>query len=271
MKSTKSRSMIALAIAGAFACAGAYAGGAHQSTEVHTPASVSESAPWLTGQPHLAGWTAQSFDTTIGFQEGQFSDGPQATGASSGMSGTGSGGFDSTGYDASRSDAGMTSDDRVATVEYWLIGEPTESSLGTGMSSSTSGSGSVGFESSSSAGDTVDLSMSGTDSFDVAMEDSGFGSFDNSADSAWSDYAYDSSSSHEPLSIVYTPSAEMIAGSFGEATPLLSEHYLVMQPLSEFDHGDVIVLELGTAPEDIALLQALSSDFYVLTPAYDEG
>jgi hypothetical protein len=57
----------------------------------------------------------------------------------------------------------------------------------------------------------------------------------------------------------------------GEETPLLSEHYLVYGPLAQFDGQSVIVLELGPASEDIALLDSLSRDFYVLTPVYEEG
>lgn len=270
MKSAKSRSIIALAIAGTFACAGAFAGGVHHSTEVQTPSSVSESAPWLTGQSHLAGWTMQSLDPTAGFQQGQFSDGPYRTGMSSSMSGTGSGGYDSSGYDSSRRDA-ATRDGQVAIVEYWLIGEPS-AFQGTGTSSGMGGSRSVGFDSSASDSDAMDLSMSRMDMFDTAMSESGLDSMDNSIDTGAGGYAYDSGAGTDgPLSIVYTPSAERIADSIGEATPLLSEHYLVAQPLSDFDPGNLIVLELGPAPEDVALLQALSRDFYVLTPVYDEG
>ena len=52
MNVKKLKSAIAIAALSTFS-AGAYAGGNAMSVEVRTPSSVSESAPWLTGQPHL--------------------------------------------------------------------------------------------------------------------------------------------------------------------------------------------------------------------------
>jgi hypothetical protein len=267
MKS-RSKSLIALAVAGSFACASAFAGGGHHgaqmsdmgtqmSTEVQTPASVSESAPWLTGHPHLAGWDTHAPAATIGFQEGQFSDGP--VGMSSDLSSSGTVAFDSStsipadspmggSYDSTLGDSGMSDGgDTYSVVEYWLIGDEP---AGTGTSSSLGASGSGGYDSSAASsgdGDSTAMSGSGSD-----------------------DYAFDSTPSN-PLSYVYTPSAEMIADTIGEATPLLSEHYLVYGPLASFQGNDAIVLEIGPAAEDVALLDSLSRDFYILTPSYDEG
>jgi hypothetical protein len=266
---------MALAVASTFACAGAFAGGGTHhgsnmsSTEVQTPASVDESAPWLTGKPHLAGWTARDTNTTIGFQEGQFSDGP--VGTSSAVSAMGSGGYDSTGgtggYGLSRSDAQtIDSGDSVTIVEYWLLdADPTA----TGMSSSAGAAGSVGFDSSMSD-ETNDFMSMPVDS--MSLNDSDTLDLTALGDSSFDEYAYGSTeSSLEPLAVVYTASAEQIAETIGEATPLLSEHYLVRGPLSQADSQSVIVLEIGPAPQDIALLDSLSRDFWVLTPAYDEG
>jgi hypothetical protein len=166
----KSKSLIAMAVAGTLAySAGAFAHGFERSTEIQTPASVSESAPWLTGQPHLAGSQRMS-----SMASERMSDSSMSTGASSGMSGYGSGGYDSTLSSASESP--MTG--RLKHVEYWLLGDESagrsggsimsmrgaaydgarstgtmdyalsgDPSLGTGSSSSTGGSGSVAFDS----------------------------------------------------------------------------------------------------------------------------
>ena len=269
---TKTKTLIALAVAGTLACAGAFAGGMHHgsnmsSTEVQTPASVDESAPWLTGKPHLAGWAASDTHMTIGFQDGQFSDGP--VGTSSGLSAMGSGGYDSTGSigsDLSMSDAQViNSGDSVTVVEYWLLGAD-PSAVGT--TSSLGGSGSGGFDSSMSE-ETTDFMSMPVDS--MSLNDSDTIDFTAARDSSL-EYAFDSAGiAGEPLAVVYTASAEQIAETIGETTPLLSEHYLVHGPLSQADLQSVIVLEVGPAPQDIALLDSLSRDFYVLTPAYDES
>src|SRR5712671_6342349 len=90
----KSKTILALTVAGTFAFSGAvFAGGVHRSSvEVQTPSSVDESAPWLTGRPHLGGWTSQ--DRMSGTNNEQSSD-SIGVGASSAMNGSGSGGYDS--------------------------------------------------------------------------------------------------------------------------------------------------------------------------------
>jgi hypothetical protein len=40
----------------------------------------------------------------------------------------------------------------------------------------------------------------------------------------------------------------------------------VLGSLETFDPSNALVLESGSTPEDIALLEHLSRDFYVLTP-----
>jgi len=154
----KSKSLaIAIAVAGTFAySAGALAHGFQRSAEIQTPASVSESAPWLTGQPHLAGWSGSGSKPMSGIANERVSDASMstATGASSSMSSSGSGSYDST--LSSASDSPMMG--RVKHVEYWLLGDESASRSGgsimrmsdsgtTGMSSSASGSGSVAFDS----------------------------------------------------------------------------------------------------------------------------
>ena len=215
----KSRTLLAVAVAATFS-ASAFAGGAkHHSVEVMTPSSVSESAPWLTGQPHLGGWTAPDAMSLAMSHE---LAGDQLVGASAGTSGFGA--------------VGSEPFYVVETTEYWLIGEQ-PSELGVGTSSSLGGSGSVGFDSSS------------------GME---------------SNRLLDSSSALSNEIVVYTPTAEMIFESVGEQTPLLSEHYLVTGPLSSPD-STFLVLAIGPTAEDMALLESLKEDFFVLTPVYDEG
>lgn len=245
----RSKALMALAVAGTLTCAGAFAGGgyvgSHNSVDVQTPLSVNESAPWLTHSATLP--RGSSFDT-IGFQEGQFSDGP--VGTSSSLSGTGSGGFDSSAAIGPShepiSDMHMLdSGESVANVEYWLLGDE---SSGTGRSSGSGGSGSSGFDSVSTASPDI-----------TSMHDAGLG--DHSYTTSWDD----------PLSFVSTLTADELMGAVGAETPLLSEHYLVYGPLAQFDGQSVIVLELGPVAEDIALLDALSREFYVLTPISEEG
>ena len=223
----KSRSFVPLAIAVAFAASsGAMAGGASHRVEVSTPSSVSESAPWLAGKPHLAGWSASG--STMALSMSRDLSTPQngfAMGASAGMSGSGSGGFDS--FDVAEG------------KEYWLVGdESSGTDSAVGRSSSLGGSGSVGFDSS----------MSSSTSHNAASNPAPAGEI-----------------------VVYTPDAEMILSSLGEESPLLSEHYLVMQPLSSFDGSSFVVLAIGPTSEDLALLDSLRQDFFVLTPVYDEG
>ena len=158
----KTNTLMALAVAGTFACGGAFAGGMHKgahhgmqgsSIEVATPSSVNESAPWLANHAHSAGWSNGFSSTVIGMQDGLHSDGPVGTSASIG--GSGSGGFDSmstsafdssfTGYDYSLSGTNG--------AEYWLWGAESNESHGTGMSSGIGGSGAGGFDSMSSLSD----------------------------------------------------------------------------------------------------------------------
>ncbi|HET7157688.1 MAG TPA: hypothetical protein VFI62_01735 [Burkholderiales bacterium] len=116
MNVKKLKSAIAIATLSAFG-AGAYAGGNAMSVEVRTPSSVSESAPWLTGQPHLGGSRLSTTDRQIAVEptdvHSRFS-----TGVTSNM------GSDEL---RSESDAGAA-DTQVAIVEYWLIGAPGEES-----------------------------------------------------------------------------------------------------------------------------------------------
>jgi hypothetical protein len=90
----KAKAILAAAIAGSFVASVAMAGGMHRSAEVQTPASVSESAPWLTGQPHLAGWTAMAGDNNM-TSATRRSDSARAIGASPGRGAEGVGTFGS--------------------------------------------------------------------------------------------------------------------------------------------------------------------------------
>jgi hypothetical protein len=163
----KSRTLTALAVAGAFACGGAFAGGMHHAAqhsstqgrgfEVSTPSSVDESAPWLANQAHSAGWASpDSTHTVIGMQEGLHSD---PIGASSALGGSGSGGYDSMsslGYDSSIYGLDYSLND-TGGVDYWLLGD--ESTFGTGASSSVTGSGYGGLDS---------MSLNSDESFDMS-------------------------------------------------------------------------------------------------------
>jgi hypothetical protein len=276
----KSRTLIALAVAGTFACGSAIAGGFHHGSthssmnagsphEVQTPMSVDESAPWRANEQHTAGWSSSSGSSdVIGMQEGLHSDGP--VGVSSGMSASGSGGFDSS--------ASLSGEPVALTItEYWLVGAD-DSESATGASSSFAGSGSGGFDSSAAfdASTTGDSAIVGP-TYDTSMNSSGaidYSLFGDSSDSMSSPYSAMGASSDEftlaldePVTVLHTTSAAEIASTLGETTPLLSEHYLV----SSLSDPYPIVLEVGPAREDIALLDALSSDFYILTPMYDEG
>ena len=219
-----SKSLLALAVAGVFCTTSAFAGGVHHSAEVKTPSTVSESAPWLAGQPHLAGWTAPD---SLQLSMSHELSGDAFVGTTSGASGFGSVGSDST------ASAEMT--------DYWMIGSQSEES-GVGASSSIGASGSVGF----------DYTTSGSES-QRFLHDS----------SSWN-----TSTSGDEI-VVYTPTAEMILGSVGEETPLLSEHYLVTGPLSSPD-SSYLVLAIGPTAEDVALLNALKDDFWIVTPTYAE-
>ena len=255
----KSKSLLALAVAGAFACGSAFAGGGHHhgsmSNEVSTPMSVSESAPSLASQ-HSGGSSSHDSHIALGVHEGQFTDGPVGTSASIGASGSGgyhSGAFSSSDEASAFSSSGYDSAALPADVgdvwlitEYWLIGSP-DQEMGTGASSSFGGSGMGGFDSSS------------------PMNDSSQSWYDSMSDTDYSvSFAF---LTDDPLLVVFTPSAEQIADSFGDSSPLMSEHYL----MSKLDNDFVIVVEAGPSSEDVAMLDSLKNDFFVLTPATDDA
>jgi hypothetical protein len=253
MKS-KSKTLMTLAVAGALAWStGALANGMHQSTEVQTPASVSESAPWLTGQPHLAGWSSNG--TMSRSSPERFSDASSSTGASSDMSGSGSGAYDSS---SGNGDATVA---RVEVVEYWLLGD---GSADMGAESIVSDAGSIGYDSTNSSRMSYSLSADRSLGTGTTSSAGGTGSvaFDSSMSGASDPYA----SASDANIILFTPAALAIADSGAEATPSVTEHYLVLGSLETFDPSNALVLESGSTPEDIALLDHLSKDFYVLTP-----
>jgi hypothetical protein len=240
----KARSLIAIAVAGTFAwSAGALASGFQRSVEVQTPASVSESAPWLTGQPHLAGWSAQGSTRMSRLPREQLSDSSTATGASSGMSAYGSAGYDSTDSTlSSASDSPMVG--RVKHVEYWLLGDE---SSGRSERSIMSMSG-ASSDTALSTG-TMDSALSGDPSLGTGTSSSAGGSgivaFDSRTPPSSEQYTFD---------------------SVRETTPGVTEHYLVLGGLETFDPNNALVFETGSRPERFALLEHLSRDFYVLTP-----
>src|SRR5690606_25873675 len=123
--------------------AGAYAGGSPHpaqsqhpamSVEVQTPSSVDESAPWLTGQAHLGGWTSSASSVAAAPGLDRYSDAGSALGASSGMTGWG--------------EASLAPVATAETTEYWLIGSP---DAAVGSSAGVGASGSVGFDSASAS------------------------------------------------------------------------------------------------------------------------
>jgi hypothetical protein len=182
--------VVAMAIAGAFGAPPDTSGPRNWNAhEVQTPASVSESAPWRSGEPHLAA----------------VDDLPLVTAES---------------------------------VEYWLIGsdsDPAYTRAHTGSTRGVGGTGSVGFDSRTQLRQPASYSLESL------------------------------SGSREV--VVYTPSAEMIAEHLGGESSLVSEHYLVPAPLSSYDGSSFFVLAIGPAREDLALLEALKQDFYVITPS----
>jgi hypothetical protein len=229
----KSKSLIAMAVAGTLAySAGAFGHGFERSTEIQTPASVSESAPWLTGQPHLAGSQRMS---------SMASDSSMSTGASSGMSGYGSGGYDSTLSSASESP--MTG--RLKHVEYWLLGDESAGRSGGSIMSMRG----AAYDGARSTG-TMDYALSGDPSLGTGSSSSTGGS---------GSVAFDSRT---------MPSFEQDTfDSRRETTPrFITEHYLVLGGLETFDPSNALVFETGSRPERFALLEHLSRDFYVLTP-----
>jgi len=240
----KPRSLVAIAVAGTFAwSAGALAHGFERSVEVQTPASVSESAPWLTGQPHLAGSSAQPSTRMSSLAHEQLNDSSTATGASSGMSAYGSGGYDSTDSTLSNaSDRPMIG--RVKHVEYWLLGDESERRSERSIMSMRRDSP----DTARSTG-TIDSALSGDPSLGTGTSSSPGGS---------GSVAFDSRT--PPSSGQYT--FDLVR----ESTPGVTEHYLVLGGLDTFDPSNALVFETGSRPERFALLEHLSRDFYVLTP-----
>jgi hypothetical protein len=90
--SMKRRSLVALGLAGAFACSSAaFAFSGWNGYEVRTPSQVDESAPWLANDPHMpAHMRGQSFAAADSYASSSF-----GTGASSWSGGSGSGGYHS--------------------------------------------------------------------------------------------------------------------------------------------------------------------------------
>lgn len=137
----KSQTLIALAVAGTCAwSASALAGGMHgaqmkpgMSVEVQTPSSVDESAPWLSGESHLGGWSSsQSSSMALAPAREPVGDSTSGIGAS-----------------VSRSGSGSVSSDPLATnetTEYWLIGSKSEEA-NVGSSALEGAGGSVSFDS----------------------------------------------------------------------------------------------------------------------------
>ena len=213
----KSKTILAVAVAGTFAWStGVLAGGLHHSSaEVLTPSSVSESAPWLAGQPHSAGWSSPESTIVSSAADERFGSFSLGAGASSDRGGSGS-----VGYDTSSSLGG---DSTVAIVEYWLIG--TEPAY-TGASGSVSGFGSGGFTEQYS-------SVSGPESF--GYSERSIGSMD----------------------------------AMSDGSMLISEVYVVLAPLTAFDGSDYWTMEVTPTEESLDQLASIT-DFYVLTPIYEE-
>ena len=145
----KRKDLISLAVAGALGfSASAFAGMGkhHGSLEVATPSAVSESAPWLTGQPHLAGWRAALPLSTAGIDyslgaghdfSASASEGhadtlassdfdSDATGMSSSEGGFGAGSFSSSAFESdSLESSGLTGDEHAtAETEVYVVPAP---------------------------------------------------------------------------------------------------------------------------------------------------
>lgn len=240
----KSKTLVATAVAGAFACAtGAFAGNSWNGYEVRTPSSVDESAPWLANESHMpASRSTMTFATMDG---------------------------DRTVIDAplvSSTSATVGEATNTAYTEYWLLGSE---SADIGASSGLAGTGSVGFDSSMS-------SSHGAFDSEYGLTTSPRGSGSAELESAAMNGNQLMSYSFEPAAsafemVLFTPSAVEVIEEVGDATPLLSEHYLIAAPESAYDPSELVVLMIGPASDDIALLDALKEHFIVLTPAYGEA
>ena len=125
----KWRTLIGMAVASAFASGAAFAGSFHPRTEVQTPTSVNESAPWRALED--SGYMTQPPRMQV---ESFPSDAALGTGASSSASASGTAGFDSS-IDAATGES----------VDYWRMDDSSDVGSTTG-----SGSGSGGFSSSMS-------------------------------------------------------------------------------------------------------------------------
>jgi hypothetical protein len=126
----KWKTLIGMAVASVFASGGAFAGSFNHGTEVQTPTSVNESAPWraLEDSGYMTPAVRSHQDEIIA------SDSELGTGASLSVSAFGTGGFDS-------STGAATGED----VDYWRMDESSD------VGSTTSlGSGSGSFSSSMS-------------------------------------------------------------------------------------------------------------------------
>ena len=248
----KSKTLMALAVAGAFACGGAFAGGMHHGAkhgsgvEVTSPSSVNESAPWLANQSHSAGWSTHSRDAVIGMHDSMQSD--AHVGASTDLGGSGSGGFDSMsmgnfdssfgGYDYSLSGP--------YSVEYWLWGDEI---YGTGTSSGLGGGGSGGFDSMSGYSDGSIDTLSGISDNNFADE-----TFGGEQYLVWG-----------PLSEIDSSDLALVEADSESYGPLtlsaLSEGYTLLTPIydemadaSSFDGSDYQVSQFSplSGEEDAA-------------------
>jgi hypothetical protein len=240
----KSKTFAAMAVASAFACStGAFAGNTWNGYEVRTPSAVDESAPWLANEPHMPGMASTMTFASAG-SDRIAADAPLASGASPTASGT-----------------------NTAYTEYWLLGAEGSD---IGASSGASGTGSVAFDSSSMAGGAVSMHSSphyGLTTSPIASS----AEFDSAMNrNELMSYSFEPAASAFEM-VLFTPSAEQVIGDLGDATPLLSEHYLIAAPDSAYDPSELVVLMVGPASEDVALLDSLKEHFIVLTPAYGEA
>ncbi|HEV7391353.1 MAG TPA: hypothetical protein VGO08_06900, partial [Burkholderiales bacterium] len=197
MKS-KSKTLMTLAVAGALAWStGALANGMHHSTEVQTPASVSESAPWLTGQPHIAG--ASSTGTMSRSSPERVSDASSSTGASSDMSGSGSGAYDSA-MSSGNDDATVA---RVEFVDYWLLGD---GSADMSAESIVSDAGSIGYDASPDSSG-MSYAVSGDQSLGTGTTSDAGGSGSVAYDSSMSGTSDEYASTSDADIVAFTPAA----------------------------------------------------------------
>jgi hypothetical protein len=241
----KSKTLVATAVAGAFACStGAFAGNSWNAHEVRTPSSVDESAPWLANESHTpASASTMTFASTSG--DRTVIDAPVASSTIADVSAT----------------------TNTAYTEYWLLGSE---SADIGASSGFPGTGSIGFDSSMSS------SQRALDGGGHGLTTSPLESSSAELDSAAMNGNELMSYSFEPAAsafemVLFTPSAVEVIGDIGDATPLISEHYLIAAPDSGYDSSELVVLTIGPASEDLALLDSLKEHFIILTPAYGEA